>query len=345
MKSTNPPAEESGPVTVQQVARAAGVSPATVSRILSGRKRVSPETREAVERAIAQLKFEPNVLAQSLKRGSSRTVGVLTQDVGSPFFSELLRGIESALEGTGYESLIASGHWKAADEVQRARRLIARRVDGVVVLTGPLTDAQLLPLSEQVPIVSTSSRLRSPRAVGLMLDNEAGGYLATRHLLDLGHHRIAHIVGRRDHPDAEERLAGYRRALQEAGLPIDERLILEGDYTEASGVLALNRLLHSGAPFTAIFAANDQTAYGVRLALYRLNIRVPDDVSLVGFDDLPGSLYTTPPLTTVRQPLFEVGRMAAQAMLQLLEGKPVELSAPPLQLVVRETTRRLAAPA
>jgi LacI family transcriptional regulator len=153
----------------------------------------------------------------------------------------------------------------------------------------------------------------------------------------LGHQRIAHIAGPAAHQDALERRDGYRRALSAAGLPVDEQLIVEGDYTEQSGLLAVQMLLSRGAMFTAIFVANDQMAYGTRLGLYRHGIRVPEDISLVGFDDLLSSAYTTPPLTTVRQPTLEMGRTAAKAVLQLLEDQPIELSALATALVIRES--------
>jgi len=329
------------PATLIEVAEAAGVSPATVSRILSGRTRVSAAKREAVGQAIAALNFKPNLLAQSLKRGRSMTIGVLTQDVDSPFFIETLRGVEAAFSGTGYEPLIASGHWNPREEADRMRRLIARQVDGVIVLFGRLSDKELLPFADQVPIVATGPQFTAQRLHAFRLDNEPGGYCATRHLLDLGHRAIAHVAGPSDHRDAIERLAGYRRALEEAGVAYDERLVAEGNFREQGGVLAVNHLMGRGAPFTAVFAANDQTAYGVRLALYRLGIRVPEDVSLIGFDDLPSSLYTTPPLTTVRQPMFEVGQRAAGVLLKVLDGQPPEFPLPEFSLVVRETTQRL----
>ncbi|SEO66676.1 LacI family DNA-binding transcriptional regulator [Aquisalimonas asiatica] len=333
--------EKASSPTVLEVAKVAGVSVSTVSRILNGTARVSEAKRQAVEDAIAALDFEPNALAQSLKRGRSMTVGVLTQDVSSSYFTETLKGVEHALTDTGYAPLIASGHWNAEEEAHRVRLLIARRVDGIIILSGNLTSAQITQYSGQVPVVATGHRIEAPKAWAIELDNERGGVMATRHLLDLGHRRIAHIRGPEEHADAEQRFAGYRRALEEAGVQYDERLVVPGDFYETSGVLGVAELLARGAPFTAIFAANDQMAYGVRLALSRQGIRVPDDISLIGFDDLPGSLYTTPPLTTVRQPLFDMGRIAAGNLLRIIDGDPPEPFAPEVELVVRETTRRL----
>jgi LacI family transcriptional regulator len=326
--------------TVIQVAEAAGVSPSTVSRILNGTARVSDEKRQAVEKAISDLNFKPNQLAQSLKRGLSMTIGVLTQAIDSPFFNETLRGIEDALTSSGYAPLIVSGHWNAREEAERIGLLMARRVDGIIILTGHLDDETIVRFSEHLPIVATGHEFEAPRARAIRLDHVTGGYLATKHLIDLGHRRIAHIAGITAHLDAVDRLAGYRKALDEAGIPYEPRLVVQGDFREAGGVMAIAQLLERGEPFTAIFASNDQTAYGARLALYRKGIRVPDDVSLIGFDDLPASLYATPPLTTVRQPMYEVGRLSVDMLRALIAGKPTRFDLPELELVIRETTAR-----
>ncbi len=324
--------------TVVQVAEAAGVSPSTVSRILNGSARVSDEKRQAVEKAIFDLNFKPNQLAQSLKRGLSMTIGVLTQAIDSPFFNETLRGIEDALTSIGYAPLIVSGNWNAREEAERIGLLMARRVDGIIILTGHLDDDTIIRFSEHVPIVATGREFDAPRARSIRLDQVAGGYLATRHLIDQGHRRIAHIAGITAHLDAVDRLAGYRKALEDAGIAYEPRLVVQGDFREAGGLMAIAQLLERGEPFTAVFAANDQTAYGARLALYRKGIRVPDDVSLIGFDDLPASLYTTPPLTTVRQPMHEIGRLLVDMLHALIANKPARFALPELKLVIRETT-------
>jgi LacI family transcriptional regulator len=189
--------------------------------------------------------------------------------------------------------------------------------------------------------VVTGRTLSGDNLVSLDVNDFDGAYQATRHLIDYGHTRIAYISGPEDHPDARERLRGYRQALDDAGLALDEGLVARADFLESGGVLAINQLLEARKDFTAVFAANDQMAYGARLALYRLNLRVPDDISLVGYDDLPHSIYSMPPLTTVRQPVYELGKLAARAMLGLVNGKPATLAVPPVQLVVRESTRRL----
>lgn len=328
-------------VTLLDVAREAGVSASTVSRILNGTARVASDKRTAVENAIRKLDFKPNLFARSLKTGTTMTVGVLTQDIESPFFNRAMRGIEEGLSGSGYAPIIVSGHWNAKEEAERIRLLLARRIDGLVILTGHLEDAQIVDFARHQPIVVTGRQLNAPNLRSRQLDQEHGGYIATRHLISLGHKRIAHIAGPRDHFDATERLAGYRRAHEEAGIEVAPELIVQGDFLESGGLLSMNRLLDSGHPFTAVFAANDQTAFGARVAMYRRGIRVPDDLSLVGVDDLPAAAYLTPPITTVRQPIYEMGLFAAHALLNMLGHRVPEIELPALELIVRETTRRL----
>ncbi|WP_229458833.1 LacI family DNA-binding transcriptional regulator [Massilia glaciei] len=329
------------PSTLIEVARLAGVSPSTVSRILNGTAKVSDDKRLAVLAAIASTNFAPNPMAQGLKKGRSMTIGIVVQDISSPFFDETLRGVDDGLAGTGFASVIVSGHWNEEEETDRIRLLLARKVDGIILLSGRLSDAAVLRFSTQRPIVSTGRDLHTRNALGFKLDNEHGAMLAMRHLIELGHRRIAFVTGPRHNNDADERLAGYKRALHEADIALDPKLIVEGDFHEAGGLLAISHLFESQQQFTAIFAANDLSAYGVRLCLYRKGIRVPDDISLIGFDDLPGSSYTTPPLTTIRQPLYDMGRIATHALLRLINGETADSAIPPLELVVRETTRRV----
>jgi len=328
-------------VTVHEVARVAGVSAATVSRFLNGTARVSDEKRQAIESVIEELNYKPNVLAQNLKTGSSRTVGVLTQSLVSGYFSDALAGVDEALQGTGYAPLIVSGHWHAEEEAERIELLIARRVDGLVILSGNLKDAQILKLSQRVPIVAFGRELDGPRAYGFCLDNYLGACEAVEHLIFQGHRHIAFIAGPSDHQDALARLAGYRDTLAKHRIKEKPQLIVAGDFQESAGLLAVERLLESGQRFSAMFCANDLTAYGARLALYRRGIRVPEDISIVGFDDLHSSMYTTPPLTTVRQPLFDVGRSLGRAIVKMINNEAREVDVPQLNLVVRESVRRI----
>lgn len=323
------------------VAKAAGVSPSTVSRILNGTATVSPEKQAGVEAAIARLGFRPNPVARGLAGGRTFSIGVVTQTISSPFYGEALHGIEDHLEQKGFIPLFVSGHWQEAEERKAIEALLSRRVDGLIVLAGRLSNQALQAYASQVPMVVVGRDLKGPRVFSFSFDNRAGGQLATRHLVECGHRRIAFIAGDRAHEDALEREAGYADALRQAGIALDPELVVDGDFTESGGLQAVNRLLDGRVPFTAIFAANDQSAIGAALGLYRRQVRVPDDVSLVGFDDVAPAKYSIPPLTTVHQAVYEMGYMAATAVLSLIGGATPEVTLPPPRLVPRESTRRV----
>ncbi|MBL8514935.1 MAG: LacI family DNA-binding transcriptional regulator [Betaproteobacteria bacterium] len=327
-------------ITAEEVARIAGVSPSTVSRVLNGSAQVSESKRRAVEDAIAKLSFEPSPLAQGLAMGRTKTIGVITQAISSPFYGEALRGIEEQLGALGYMPLFASGHWTNEDNVKCIALLQKRRVDGLIILTSGLSDQEVIKHSHRSPIVITGHETTGKHVYSLNLDNVEGARLATRHLLSLGHTRIACLAGPADHFDARERIRGYQAALTERGLPLDPQLVVSGNFSAVGGMLAMNQLLDSQVEFTALFACNDQSAYGASLALYRRGLRVPDDISLVGFDDLYDSRFTLPPLTSVNISIFEVGRSAAGAIVDMVEGRQPTAKTTSAELVVRESTAR-----
>jgi LacI family transcriptional regulator len=329
-------------VTLKVVAREAGVSTSTVSRIINGTVNVSDSLKHSVEAAIAKFDFRPNAAARGLALGRTHTIGVVAQAIDSPFYGEGLRGIEHCLHPRGYAPLFMSGNWREDDENRCMREFIARGVDGIIVFAGRLDDTTLKNYAKQVSIVVTGRRLRLPGLFSLQIDDQYGAMLAVQHLIDLGHRRIAFIAGSENHPDAVERLAGYKRALEEAGISFDPRLLAEGDWHEEGGLRATLALLDSKARFTALFCVNDQTAYGACLAIFRKGLSVPDDISVVGFDDLPSSSYRLPPLTSVRQSIGELGERSAQAILELIAGRRPRISAPPVELVARESTHRIS---
>jgi LacI family transcriptional regulator len=325
-------------VTLLDVAREANVSASTVSRYLTGTARISEAKRLAVDNAIKLLHFKPNLSARSLKTGTTMTVGILTQDVESLFFTRAMRGVEVGLDGSGYAPIMVSGQWNAKEEAERIRLLMARRIDGLVILTGHLDDAEIAEFARYIPIVVVGRKIDAPNVLSTSVNQELGGYLATQHLIGLGHRRIAHISGPADNEDAQCRQLGYQRALKEVGIAHSPALMMQGDFTENGGLLAMNQLLDT-QQFTAVFAANDQTAFGARVAMYRHGVRVPEDISLIGMDDLPATAYCIPPMTTVRQPIYEMGLSAAHDLLSLLGRNAKKLEVPELELVVRESTR------
>jgi LacI family transcriptional regulator len=324
--------------TLRMVAREAGVSASTVSRIINGTVNVSDGLKSAVDAAIVKFDFRPNAAARGLALGRTLTIGVVAQAIDSPFYGEGLRGIEACLRHRGYAPLFMSGNWADEDEDRCIREFIARGVDGIIVFAGRLGDAKLRSYAKEVPIVVTGRHLRAQGLFSLQIDDKHGAALAVRHLVELGHRRIAFITGSDNHPDALERLEGYKAALQEAEINFDPRLIVTGDWHEDGGLRATLGLLDSGVEFSGLFCVNDQTAYGACLALFRKGLSVPRDVSLVGFDDLPASAYRLPPLTSVRQSIGELGEQSAQAILQLIAGQRPRIAPRPVELVVREST-------
>lgn len=325
--------------TLTMVAERAGVSPSTVSRILNGTARVSQDKQALVNAVIDELGFRPDPAARSLAGGRTMSIGVLTQFIDSPYYGEALRGIEDELHKANYVPLFVSGHWNEAEEENRLFMLQERKVDGIIVLTGKLADDTLVEMASNIPVVITGRRLSAPGLFSIDFDNSEGARLAVRHLHALGHQRVAFISGPLDHPDATERMQGFQDEAQKKGMALDVELIALGDYQEAGGFRAMNSLLDARVQFTAVLTANDQMAYGARLALHRAGLRVPEDISLIGFDDLPHSAFTLPPLTSVRQSVYEIGVSAAQAMIDILNKKNPPSRLVAAELVVRESTR------
>jgi LacI family transcriptional regulator len=325
-------------VTLDQVARMAGVSPSTVSRILNGTAEVSEVKRQSVEKAVATLGFVPNPMARGLAGGRTLSIGVITQAIDSPFYGMALSGIEQALDQAGYSALYVSGHWDAKAEAKCIEVLRSRRVDGLIVLSGRLSDQALKVCAKTMPVVVTGRSLKAPGLYSLNFDNFEGGRLATQHLIDLGHRRIAFIAGAPNHPDAAERYRGYRTALESASLGVDPALEIAGNFQEESGLQAVEKLIAEQQKFTAIFAANDQMAFGAAVGLHRNGLRVPQDVALIGFDDLPMATYSVPPLSSIHESAYELGTLAAGSMLQLLNGAKPEGQVPAPRLVVRESS-------
>ena len=309
-------------VTIQDIAHEAEVSKATVSRVLNGTTAVNEDKRRAVLEATRRLGFKPNVVARSLAKGRSMTIGVLTQNIGSPFYDAISQGVIAGLGDTGYSPIFVDGQWQRDIEVEAIHALLGRRVDGLVLIGGDIPGDELTQLCGELPTVVVARQLPAEQHHCIFTDNIDGGYRATKLLIDHGHREIAIIHGIEHHPDAIDRFEGYRRALGEAGLTLNDRLVLGGDFSADSGERAIEELFARGQPFTGVFAANDMMAFGARLAFYRRHLHVPDDVSIVGFDDQAEAAFMAPPLTTVRQPGQEMGRKASGALLDLICGRP-----------------------
>lgn len=328
-------------ITIQDIAINAKVSKSTVSRVLNNSTPVDAKKRAAVLKAMENLKFRPNVFARTLAGGRSMTLGIITQNISSPFYDAVTQGVIKGLNGTDFTPIIVDGQWSMDIEKSAISTLIERQVDGLIMVGGNLDSEALDEIRGNVPMVLVARQLDGWEDRSVFIDNVAAAKKATQFLIESGHRNIAHIAGIKDHQDATNRLLGYRQALREANLDIDDELIVQGDFSGQSGVLAVETLLLRGVNFSAIFSSNDEMAMGARLALYRRGIRVPDEVSIVGFDDQSNSAFMTPPLTTISQPATNMGRTASSMLISLVNEQdfdPPELAA---NLVIRESVSRL----
>lgn len=329
--------------TIKEVSQRARVSMATVSRVLNGTVPVSADARARVMAAVKELGYQPNVFARSLATNRSGGIGVIINEISSPFYATIVQGIEEVIEAKGMHLMVSSGHAKEALEHEAVEFLRQRRSDALILHLEATSDYDILRWAQgDTPIVIVGRYVAELADRCVYLDNVAGGYLATKHLIDHGHERIAHITGWMAIKDARERLEGYRQALDEANLPFDEALVVEGNFVEEGGQLGMKRLLERKLDFTALVAANDQTAAGALQTLRAYGLRVPEDISLIGYDDVLLARYLYPALTTIRQPLAEMGQAAARLALAALgadDTKEVTRKFDPV-LVARESVSR-----
>lgn len=299
-------------VTIRDVAARAGVSVATVSRVFNRKGPVREDTVKKVMEIAGEMQYVPHAGARSLSTRSTRTIGVLLPDLHGEFFSEVIRGIDVAARQRGYHILVSGSH-SDAEEMSVMLRALRGRVDGLIVMSpdlglGPISGA----LAADTPVVLLNTAASGRRTI--RIDNYAGARAVMVHLLSLGHERIAFITGPERNTDASERRRGYRDALGD-----HPRIEVSGDFTEDSGYHAVPELLSMTERPAAIFAANDAMAIGALRALREAKIRVPEDMALVGFDDIPIARYLTPPLTTVRVEIAELGRRAVDHVVNTLE--------------------------
>ena len=310
-----------GRVTIADVARAAGVSIPTVSKVINNRDGVAPATMLRVQEVVERLGFETSLVARSLRSTRTNVIGILVPEF-EPFSTELLRGVSSAATGTGYELLAYAGLVTGASQPGWERRSLSRLsgtlIDGAIVVT-PTTALS----SSSIPVVAIDPHTGPEGHATVDTDNAGGATQRGRAPRRArSHRRIAHIHGRADLASAQLREAGYREALAAAGIPVDEDLVRAGDYQEDQATAVARELLTIPSRPTAVFAANDSSAFGVLHAAAQLGLRVPEDLSVVGFDDVPQASTTTPPLTTVAQPLAELGAAAVDMLLAMLRGEP-----------------------
>jgi LacI family transcriptional regulator len=281
---------------------------------------VRHETRVRIEEAVLKLHFTPNSTARSLSTRQTHTIGVLLPDLYGEFFSEIIRGIDQTIQGKGFHALISSSH-NDAGEVEAALRTMRGRVDGLILMaSGLMSDTLARILPHNTPIVLINANYDGSHYDTLDVDNFAGAFDMTGHLLALGHREIRMIRGADGHRDASEREAGFRAALIAAGIVDIDGWIIPGEFTEASGFRATQQILAGPVRPTAIFAANDSMAVGALSALREAGVRVPEDVAVVGFDDIPIAEYVSPPLTTVRVSVATLGARAVERLFGSIEA-------------------------
>ncbi|MBB5868292.1 LacI family transcriptional regulator [Allocatelliglobosispora scoriae] len=329
-------------VTIAAIAEEAGVSVPTVSRVLNGQADVAPGTRERVERLLLDHGYQRR---NNRSRPSSNLIDLVFNDLDSPWAVEIIRGVEEVAHAEGIGTVVSAIHRKTAATRQWLQNLKARASDGVILVMTDLAP----PIYAELQRNSVATVVIDPAGVPSLAvptvgaTNWAGGMSATQHLISLGHRRIGIIAGPKRLLCSRARLDGYRAALDAEGIAFDEALVAQGDFYPETGYSGGLALLDLPERPTAIFASSDQMAFGVFEAVRQRGLRVPDDISVVGFDDLPEAKWSSPPLTTVRQPLAEMGMLAARTVLKLAQGEPVETPRLELatQLVVRDSTAPL----
>ncbi|MDQ4035274.1 MAG: LacI family transcriptional regulator [Chloroflexota bacterium] len=325
--------------TIEDVAARSGVSTATVSRVLSGSAPARPETRERVLAAARELNYRPSGIARALKLRETRTLGLVVTDITNPFYPQLVRAVESAAHERGYGIVLANGGDDAARELEHLDLLIERRVDGIVIVSSRMTRRHAERLQgTPVPVVLVNDTVAGSGLPAVTTAHRRGARLAAEHLIGLGHRRIGHIGAPADQAASGQRRRGVRDALRAAGL--GEPLVAIGDGGVTGGAHAAEALIAAG--MTGIVAYNDLTAIGALRALRRAGIGVPEQASVVGFDDIDLAAWTDPPLTTIRQPTDALGQWAVDHLLDLLGGAGEGGSDTPVvlqpELVVRGST-------
>jgi LacI family transcriptional regulator len=327
-------------VTIKDVASAAGVSVATVSKVLNSRYGVAAATVARVQAVIDQMGYEASLVAQSLRNHRTNVIGILVADL-EPFSTQLLQGAADAIRDSGFELVVYSAGGRTTDHQGWERRYLSRLsgtlIDGAVLVTPTVVD-----VNYGAPIVAVDPHTGTDNLPTIDSDNLKGARLATEHLIGLGHRRIAMLSGRPDLQSAQLREEGYRQAMAAAGIPVDPDLIRSGDYDPDVSAEAVRWLLTRADRPTAVFAANDVTAIAAIRVAASLDLAVPGDLSVVGFDNIPDSALCSPPLTTVEQPIHEMGRLATEMLIKLIRGDgPGDTHVTlPTRLVVRQSTRQ-----
>jgi LacI family transcriptional regulator, repressor for deo operon, udp, cdd, tsx, nupC, and nupG len=327
-------------LSIKDIARAANVSHSTVSRALRNSPLVNFETAEQIRKIARDANFRISAVARSLATGRTNTVGVVVTTIADPFAAEVVQGIEEAANARGYSVILANSGANPEREMKVVHSFEERRVDGILVTSSRVGNLYVPHLAEmKVPIVLINNQHPEEFVYSVMIDNVAASEEATRHLIQLGHRRIAYLGDRGGFQSESERCQGYKNALAAANLPCPPELVRQADSTPDGAMQVVDDLLALKQPPTALFCYNDISAVGALLAARRHGLDVPNDLSVMGFDDLPLASYLCPTLTTIRQPMREMGRQATGILFHLLDGGTTENSRRVQgELIVREST-------
>jgi LacI family transcriptional regulator len=333
------------PVTIKDVARESGVNTSTVSRALNNVYGVNHETRKHVLEVATRLNYRTNQVARGLVTGRSQTIGLVVSDIRNPFFAEVARGAEDAAHRAGRDLVLCNSDLKAGKQMDYFDSLLAKRVDGIVMnsvaVLSRVQQDQLWAAGVPIVLLNRSSVYR--RFSSVLGDNLEGGQIAGNYLIDLGHTKVGHITGPRAHGNLTDRAKGFLKAFHDRGLP--EPDVIYGEHTFAGGYESANQLLGPDRRITAIFAGNDVLAFGCIRAAIEKGIRIPDDISIIGFDNVEISQITSPPLTTIDQPKYEIGKAAIEMLLNMIAKDGIrepEHRVIGVRLIERQSCRRVS---
>lgn len=332
--------------TMRDVARLAGVSTSTVSAVINDSVVVSPQRKARVMAAMSALDYQPDAIARSLKTGRSNAIGVVIPDITNAFYPEVIRGVELAAQTAGYSVLLCDSNEDRVVEERHLSALFARRVDGVILACCANSRANELTARRHIPVIFIDRLPLSPSVHSVCTDNVAAGRLAAEHLIGLGHKRIGMLAGHLALSPHQDRLEGFRKAMQAAHLPILDEYLIAGHVQVEDGVAAGHRLLNLPQPPTAIMASNNKLLLGLLQAVEERNIAIPKALSVLGFDDYLWNMHFSPRLTAVAQPTAEMGRKSFELLQQLIQEPPEEDAAPmrvriPAELRIRNSTARI----
>ena len=303
--------------TIIEVAKLAGVSSATVSRVMNKNARVNDNTREKVMDAMTELGYRPNSFAQSLASNRSNSVGILVSELQGSYFGQMMAGIEAELRAAGKHVIITTGHSEEEKEKDGIEFLMSRNCDAIILHVEAVSDDFLIQLcKDDLPVYLMSRSVEGVSENCINLNNELGGYLATQAVIEQGHSNIAYIAGPQFKPDAKDRLAGHKRALATKGIPFEDKLYFEGDFKERGGIEGLKYFINNKQDFSALVCANDEMASGSITYAREQGFSLPEELSIIGFDNMNFARHTYPTLTTIDNPVNLMGHMAAKLVLK-----------------------------